>query len=493
MSIPAAPSAPQTSNAALGGGVAVITLAKIWFVFAGYALYFGLTRLLGPERFGAYAVVLSIVSVANNVLVAAGLQTVSRFVARDPDRASAVLRRSMFALGVVGGAIFVAVQAGAPAIASLLRDASLVLPLRVASLIVLAYCLYAANVGFLNGRRRFKHQAGLDMLFSTLKLTLVLGAVAAGLGVTGAVGGFALAAFLVLGVSAILVRAALRPDAETLSHREMLQFGGWLLGLTLVINLSLSADLWIVKRMSDPSGANVQAGLYRAGLTLSQLLYQLLIPLSLVLFPSLSRLGASADAHAARALMRSALRYLSLTVLPAAAVLGVTGTALIALLYGAPYREGGAWLAVLAPAYALLSAAYLLATALSGAGHPARGVAIVSTALVVQVVAGAALFPRFGPLGAAAGDLIGNAAGLALGLVLVRRRFGAVLPWPTLARASVLAAALAGVALAWRAEGFALLVQFIVLGALALAFLLRTREIAGIRSLVPARARKVSR
>jgi hypothetical protein len=65
-------------------GVLVVSAAKAWFVVAGYALYFGLTRLLGPQDFGLYSVVTSIVSVLNNVLIAASLWSVSRFTARAP-------------------------------------------------------------------------------------------------------------------------------------------------------------------------------------------------------------------------------------------------------------------------------------------------------------------------------------------------------------------------------------------------------------------------
>ena len=95
---------------------------------------------------------------------------------------------------------------------------------------------------------------------------------------------------MVLGVAAVAVWREARP-AGAFAIREYLRFGGWLLALTTLANLVLSADLWIVKRLADPLVANREAGLFRAALTLSQLLYQLLLPLSLVVFPSLARLS----------------------------------------------------------------------------------------------------------------------------------------------------------------------------------------------------------
>lgn len=469
---------PPEAGAAprLASGVAVITGAKIWFVLSGYAIYFGLTRMLGPDRFGLYAVVISIVSVLNNVLIAASLQTVARFVAKDEDRAGTVLRRAMRVQLGVGSGLFLALALGAPWIGALFRDPGLVTPLRFAAAIVFAYALYAVNVGFLNGRRRFPRQAALDATYSTLKLAMVLGAVALGFGVAGAAAGFALAALSILGVSFFALAGEPRPQGE-FQTRELLGFGGWLLGLTLVANLVLSADLWVVKRLAQPAVANEAAGLYRAALSLSQLLYQMLIPLVLVVFPNLARLGAGGGADVSRGILRGAMRYLAVTLLPAVAILAVTGRELVALLYGEAYRPAGAWLVYLAPAYALWTLAYLLASALAGAGRPQLGVLVLSLALAGQVAAGAAAFPQMGPAGAALGDLAGMGLAAAAALVVTTRTFGAFVPFASIVRGVLLAAVLGSLAYFWPADGLLLLVKLGVLGILLMGALLAFGEV----------------
>lgn len=468
--------APAASAPRLASGVALITGAKAWFVISGYAIYFGLTRLLGPERFGLYAVVISIVSVLNNVLIAASLQTVARFVARDGDRAGAVLKHATRIQLAVGGGLFTLLVLAAPWIGAWFRDPELVTPLRVAASIVFAYAIYAVNVGFFNGRRHFARQAGLDATYSTLKVTFILGAVTLGLGVTGAAAGFALAAFSILGISFLVLRREERPDGD-FRTRELFGFGGWLLALTLMANLVLSADLWVVKRLADPAVANETAGLYRAALTLSQLLYQMLIPLVLVVFPNLARLGDQADPETARVILRGALRYLSVTLIPAAAVLAVMGGDLVALLYGEAYRAGGEWLSLLAPAYALWTVAYLLGSALAGAGRPREGVIVLALALAGQVAAGAAAFGVMGPAGAALGDLIGMGLGLAAGLAVTTYRFGAFVPAASLARGAGIAVVLAAAAFFWQAGGWMLIVKVAAMGFALLAALALTGEI----------------
>lgn len=464
----------------LTGGVAVITGAKIWFVAAGYLLYFGLTRLLGPEQFGLYAVAISIASVLNNVLVAASLQTVSRFVAASPEESGGVLVQALRAQLVLGLALFLLFVVLAPWIAGWFRDPDLILPLRVSAAISFAYALYAALVGYLNGRRRFVHQAALDATFSTLKTALAVGAAALGWGVVGAIGGFALAAWLACGIAGVVVAREPRPPGD-FSLRAYLHFGGWLLALTAVANLVLSADLWIVKRLADPSVANLESGLFRAALTLSQLLYQFLIPLSLVVFPSLARLQ-SGDPEARRAVVRGAMRYLFVVLVPAAALLAVLGHDLLDLLYGADYRSGGDWLPALALAYAAWTGAYLLATALAGGGRPAQALCTLAAGLVVQVGAGFGLHGRFGVTGVAAADACGMGVAFLVGFVLATREFGFFLPLGSVVRSLVLAGVLLGLSLLWPASGAALLLKIAALGTIFLAGLAVSGELRPIWS-----------
>jgi O-antigen/teichoic acid export membrane protein len=159
------------------------------------------------------------------------------------------------------------------------------------------------------------------------------------------------------------------------------------------------------------------------------------------------------------------LRYLAVTLVPGAALIAVMGPELVTLLYPASYREGGAWLQALGPAYAAWTAAYLLAIAFAGAGSIRTGVAVLSVGLVGQVAAGFVLCQRFGPRGAAYGDLVGMGLAFALGTALAVRRFGAIVPWPSVARGAALALVLALAARAWPAAGLAVALKVAALAA----------------------------
>ena len=75
-----------------GRGLVFITGAKLYFIATGFLVQLGLPRLLGsPEVFGQYSLAMSIVSVINNVLIAATVQSVSKRVSEDPALAGARL------------------------------------------------------------------------------------------------------------------------------------------------------------------------------------------------------------------------------------------------------------------------------------------------------------------------------------------------------------------------------------------------------------------
>ena len=196
-----------------------------------------------------------------------------------------------------------------------------------------------------------------------------------------------------------------------------------------------------------------------------------------MLFPNLSHLGRAPDPERARALVRGALRYLAVTVLPGGAVIAAMGKEIIGLLYQRPYVPGGAWLSALGPAYAAWTVAYLLAIALSGAGHVRSGLGVLVLGLVVQVAVAIPLTATYGPAGAAWGTFAGMSAALAAGLVVAAARFGAIVPWASVARGALLAAVLAFAARSFPAAGVQVIAKGMLLVGLGLALLFVSGEL----------------
>ncbi|MBT8468187.1 MAG: oligosaccharide flippase family protein, partial [Deltaproteobacteria bacterium] len=171
-----------------GRGLVSIAGAKGYFIVTGYAVQLLLPRIFGEAKeFGLYSATMSGVSILTNVLIVATIQSVSKFVSEDESRAEVTLRQGLRIQALVGGTLALALFAFAPAIAKLLLDGQLTRLVRIASVVVFAYALYAAVVGSLNGRHWFAKQARLDVTFSTLRVVGILGGAALGFGAMGAV------------------------------------------------------------------------------------------------------------------------------------------------------------------------------------------------------------------------------------------------------------------------------------------------------------------
>ena len=173
--------------------------AKAYFIITSYAVQLLLPRIFGEAKeFGLYSATMSGVAILTNVLVVSTIQSVSKFVSEDESRAETTLRQGLRIQALVGGVLAGALFALAPAIARLLLDDQLTPLLRIASVVVFAYALYAATVGSLNGRHLFAKQARLDITFSTVRTTGILVGAALGVGAIGAVAGFATASVVIV-------------------------------------------------------------------------------------------------------------------------------------------------------------------------------------------------------------------------------------------------------------------------------------------------------
>ncbi len=145
----------DSSNSA-GRGVIFIAAAKLYFMIAGYAIYFTLPRLLGSvAEWGEYGLVIAWVSVIDNVIVTGTIQGVSRFTARGDAGADAVKRTALRMQVWLGGGIAATFCLIAPLLASFENDPALTRPFRISAGIVLCYSFYAVFVGSVNGLRQF--------------------------------------------------------------------------------------------------------------------------------------------------------------------------------------------------------------------------------------------------------------------------------------------------------------------------------------------------
>ena len=118
--------------------------------------------------------------------------------------------------------------------------------------------------------------------------------------------------------------------------------------------------------------------------------------------------------------------------LPLVGALVLAGSTVLGI-YGAGFRQGALWLALLALAHGANTFAGLVETLLM-IERPALNLANALTTVVIQIVAGIILIPRLGVTGAALAMCAGFTVQGVLRFVELRHVFGWSWPWRSLAR-----------------------------------------------------------
>lgn len=455
-------------------GAVFIPIAKVWFMLSAFLLQVLLPRVLGSAAlYGLFTLVSSWFSTVNNVMVTGTIQTVAFFAARGPAAVEEAKRTALRMNVLLGGGACLLLVLLSPSIADFEHDPELIAPLRLGALIVLGYSFYAVFVGAANGARQFHKQAGLDMAFAALRVGLVLLFALLWRDVLWAVGGWVVAAAVILGVAiAVMGWPGLRARgaAPPLKIRAMLGFGGPLSLYLLSQNALLFLDGWWLKRLytealsSLPSAqakqtVDAMVGVYGAAQTVARLPYQLIVAVAFVVFPLLSAPVLAQDPERTRRYITATLRYSLIASVGLCVALAARPQATLRLLFPPEYAVASGALGLLLWAYVCLGLFSIVATIMNSLGRTVPTVilgfvTLLTTALSVWCCIHAALAAGEQPLRAAAlGLLLGFLFGLAVGLLYLWRSLRVLLPIWSVVRVSLAAAAALALGQVWPLHG----------------------------------------
>ncbi|MDX9722945.1 MAG: oligosaccharide flippase family protein [Myxococcota bacterium] len=438
----------------VGRGFLIITAAKLWFVISASVLNFGLPLLFSNAAdYGAYGVVINVASLLNMVMITGTLQAVSKLVSERSSSVAALAKRAVLLQTVIALPIAVIYFFSAHAIADWLNDPSYVPLLQISSVIVLSYAYYAVFVGCFNGMAAFRQQASLDMLFATLRVILVLAGVAVGLGVAGAVGGFAVAAVGILLISVFWLYRHLRQYDETASGKvDARRLGLFLLSTllyTFLLNTVMRIDLFMLKRISGAiegfeQSSNALSGAYNLVLNVARVPYQAVIAIAFVIFPLLSQSTFEQDREATRSYVSNTMRYTLFIVFGFVAALAGGGADVLRPIYP-DYAYATVILLPVMLAYAFFATSYVASTMLIAAGRPGLASAICALmGLSMALGCSLTLEPGQAPMdmlwATAYSVLISMSLGMAAVYAAMRWRFGAFAPWRSVLRIATVSA-----------------------------------------------------
>lgn len=437
-----------------------------------------IARALGPDGFGTYRLVLTLVWVLEALSVLGFPSAVTRYVAevsatRGPAAARAVVRALLTAATLVYAVGFMGLVLARGWVARFYHDEGLAGLLVLGGLAVLPGLWAGLFAAALQARGRFAALAWVAVVQSALALAGSVIVLGAGGGVAALLALGLLVNLTAAGLTGALVRRALgdgaasgagggpaqRPPAgaarlEPEVRRRMWRYTLALSGIGLVNGvLSERLEIFFLGRLWTPA----EVGFYSLAVTLA-LHARRLGPGALgeVLFPVITRLESLGDRWGVGHAWREATRVLAMVGLPLALGGAWLAEPLLLVLFGGAYLAAAPAVAVMfvtagVVSLALPAGAVILARERQGF--------VLRTSLVLaafNVVADLALIPSWAALGAALANLLTQGVWLLVQVVAVRRWLGVAPPAADLARtaAATLGAFLPLTALrAWPALG----------------------------------------
>jgi O-antigen/teichoic acid export membrane protein len=393
-------------------GTIWVFLAEALLLPTGILTAAVLTRRLEPEGYGLFALSATLIGWIGWSITSVFTRTTIKFVSEAEDWrsiAAAVLRLHL--LLSVGAMLLIwllaepiSVLLGEPQIAFYLRLFALDLPL---------FCVGYVHRSILVGIGRFQERAIATAGRWVARLLLIVGLVAIGLSVPGAILGSIGASVAEL----LICRCYVRPGLFAVPKFPLRQLWNYALPLFLLalsMRLYEKLDLFALKLMGGSAAA---VGIYGAAQNLACIPGIFALAFSPLLLSTLTRTLAQGDAIAARQISRQAMRAIVL-MLPFGANFLAAAPVLAVLIFGAS-------------ALAMISVTTAILTA---AGKPNRTLVVSAPLVPLGIVGDAIAIPRWESIGAAIVTTTVASLGAVVGVLMVYKLWHILPPWKSLLR-----------------------------------------------------------
>jgi O-antigen/teichoic acid export membrane protein len=434
-----------TSIGLIARGTAQNVLSRGCFFFFGYLGSIILARGLGPVDYGVYGLVMSVLLWVEQTSKFTIPPAAAILIPREEHNSTGLEHTALFLNCVLFITLFVLLWFAAPLLADLFDLHDGVNLFRIAALDLPFFGMYALYYRVLQGHRHFLSISVAELLYSVTKLAGIAFLLALWLSIPGALIVNVLASLgaLLFALSRISIKVA-PPDwnfIRPLTHFA-LPLGLYMLGLQTIGSL----DLWFLKIL-NPSKEASTIGIYVAARNVALAPGVVLMVISDVLLPALSRALAQNDISLSRHYVQSGVRFLCIVVLPIVLLFMLTADEMMVLLYSTGFGEGGGLYLKVLIFYAMsLPFIDLFASALNAHGKPYRSGATLFLLIAVVLPFHVLLILSFGPVGAAyASALTGFLGAVTLG-VIVYKRFGSLIRFRTFLNAMLAILLTAGIA-----------------------------------------------
>lgn len=357
--------------------LAWLTVAEIIYNISGYIVHSATGRILGPEAYGRYGLVITLTTMVI-VLIGNGIPTtMSKYLSaafeKNPGDIFGIRLSALKLQALLMGTVTVIFFFSAPLIAWLLHDSSLTPLFQLSALVIPTFAAASFNLYFFVGLHFFRLQAILKIIRSLGRVLFIV-VFAYLFGVEGAISGNILAPLVVFLVGFFIEEMMIRKYLPTahekrsetaFPYQTLLQYAWPLTVFLLFYECILTFDLYFVKSLL---GSDYLTGIYNAAITVGRIPYYLFYALAILLLPAIAKTTADNNTEETEKLVNKSLRLLVLLLFPMVTLLITYAPQALHLFYGGKYEAAAIPMSIYALGVGFLTVFYILAFALNGAG-----------------------------------------------------------------------------------------------------------------------------
>ena len=254
-----------------------LSLMFFYVNILGYIFHFIVSRKLGPELYGEFMVLYSLmltVSFLSNIYPTLTIKA----VLENKEQKYEILRFIRMIAGLTGLIFFIGLMISLPSIQSFFKITHK-LAIIIVGLVWLIVFLLSVEKGFLQAQEKFKEYSFLNSFGLTFRLIIAIFFIEIGLNIYGAVGSSLFAELLVLTI-VLLINKNLLGKIKKIPIKDIFKTSF----LSVPVGLFVYADDLFIKRVFDPT----TAGLYASASILGKALIWFCMTLFSVIFVKLT-------------------------------------------------------------------------------------------------------------------------------------------------------------------------------------------------------------
>ncbi len=407
-----------------------LSLSNIIFVVSSYLTNIIIGKQLGPEYYGLYGVIISTMTAIHIIQVSGLPQSTTKFIASSKYNNNEILKASL-SIQIVTTLLltFILFILSTP-IAKILNDLSLAPYIKITSLILPFYALFALYISYYSGLHDFKKQALMNIIYSISKAVSVIGLVYV-FQLYGAIIGFIISPIIALLFGFHWPKTGkVTPGL----YKLLILFSLPLIGYAILSTLQLSIDLFFVKALS---ANKLDTGLYTASQNIARIPYFALSSFAVILFPVVTKSIHSESLEETIIKIRNILRNLFLFLIPGTIQISLTSKNLLSILYSSEYSPASSSLSYLVVGLAFLTLLNALTYILVASDRPTSTMILSGLGVLITGFLSYILIPTHGLVGAALATTVGAIVTTVIAWKLISSRFSNFLPWESILKISI--------------------------------------------------------